>query len=208
VSERTLSAALVLLCAGLISPAAIAATHAERTLSPKALYQALLKVPRGSTALPDGYQSPTLGPITPSPTAKRHHVLGEIAIDVTKSGTAGARILYIVFPTRADALADWNEGARRLPAKRLTPPGFVPKPSAMFNAPVTAKNSAGKTVSFGTTTLAYMSGNLIVEVDTSSTSSTVRGDIVGTVALAQFAGSHLVSVTGPAAPVAPIAPIA
>jgi hypothetical protein len=194
--------ALVLVCAGCMAPAALATSH---ELSPKALYKALLKVPKGTTALPNGYQSPTLGPITPSAVAKSHHVIGEVAIDVTKKGSAGASILYIVFPTHADALADWNAGSRRIPKTRLAPPSFVPKPTAMFNAPVTAKNAAGKAVSFGTTTLVYVTGNIIVEVVTSSTASTKQGDILGTIGLAQFGSNPLASVRGPATPVTPIA---
>jgi hypothetical protein len=184
-----------------MAPTALAAAHNAGKLSPKALYQTLLKAP--VAGLPAGYQLLDVGKTTPSPQAKRHHTLGEVSISVTKSGTAGARILYIVFPTPADALADWNDGARRLPKVRLTPPGIVPKPSAMFNAPVTTKDSAGKPVTYGTTTLAYVTGNVIVEIDTSSTSSTERGDIIGTIALAQFAWNHLGAGFGPKAPAAP-----
>ena len=199
--------ALALVCTGCAVPAALAASHAEQNVSPKALYKALLKIPKGTTALPDGYQSPTLGPVTPSATAKSHHVIGEVAIGVSKSGTLGASILYIIFPTHADAIADWNEGTRKLPKKRVAPPAFVPRPSVMFNATVTAKNSAGKTVPVGTTTLAYVTGTLIVEVETSSTSNKALGDTAGTVGLVQFAAAHLSSVEKAAAP-APAGPIA
>ena len=132
-------------------------------------------------------------------------MIGEVAIGLTKTGTDGAWILYIVFPTHADALADWNQGTRALPKKRLTPPSFVPKPAAMFNAPVTARNAAGKTISVGTTTLAYVTGTIIVEVGTSSTSTTKQGDILGTIGLAQFATAHLRSVGGSVKPAPPIA---
>jgi hypothetical protein len=197
--------AVVLVCAGCTAPAVLAATRAEQNLSPQALYKALLKIPRGTTALPDGYQSPTLGPVTPSAISKRHHVIGEVAIGLSKSGTAGATILYVVFPTHADALADWNEGTSKLPKKRQTPPGFVPKPSAMFSAPMTEKNSTGKTISIGTTILAYVTGTLIVEVETSSTSTTKQGDLPGTTGLAEFAATHLSSVEKTAAPGGPVA---
>jgi hypothetical protein len=206
VSERRLCAVLALLSAGFVSPAALAASDADRKLSPKAAYQALIKVPRGKTALPKGYESPTLGPVPPSSTAKRHHAIGAVAISLTKPGTAGARILYLVFPTRADALADWKEASVGIPPTRLTPPSFLPRPSTMFNAAVVAADTPGKTMSFGTTTIAYVTGNFIVEVDTSSTSNKTQGDILGTIALAHFAAVHLASVTGPIAPVKPAKP--
>jgi hypothetical protein len=203
VSERRAFAAVLVLGAGLTSQAALAATDAERKLSPKAFYNALLKTPTPAL-LPDGYQTTRIASVPASPTAKRHHVVGEVAVLSTKRGTAGARILYIVFPTRAAALADWKDRARWLPSNRLPPPAFLPKPSVMFSAQARVKNSAGKLLLYGTTTLAYVTGNVVVEVDTSSATSTVRGDILGAIALAQFARRHLATVERQAAPAKPV----
>jgi hypothetical protein len=195
-------AAVVAVCTGLLAPAAFAR---EQNLSPKALYQALLKIPKTPTALPAGYQSPALGPSPPSPVAKSHHVVGEVAIGLSKKGTDGARILYIIFPTRADALADWNHGTSALPRPRLPPPSSVPKPAAMFNAAAHPRNAAGKTLSVGTTTLAYVTGTIIVEIDTSSLATLKHGDPAAMPLLAQFAVAHLKSVETPAPPAGPIA---
>jgi hypothetical protein len=197
--------AITLLSAAVLAPCALA--HGEK-LSPKALYKALLKIPKGETALPNGYESPTLGPIAPSSMAKSHHVIGDVVIGVAKAGTDGARIFYIVFPTHADALADWRKGTSSLPKSRRTPPSYVPKPAALFDAPAKIKNAAGKTVTVGTTTLAYVTGTIIIEVITSSTSSTKHGDIAGTIALGQFGASHLASVIASATPAPPAGPIA
>jgi hypothetical protein len=210
VSKRGLAAALVLVSAGLVTPPALSAARTEKKLKPKALYEALLKTP-ASAVLPGSYETVQIGIISPSATPKRHHVVGEVGIVATKTGTAGARIIYIVFPTRAEAMADWKEGSRELPRPRVPPPTVVPKPAAMFNVPETVKDSGGTPVTYGTTTLAYVTGNLIIEVDTSSTSTTAHGDIVGAIALAQFAFTRLGSIEGhvaPAAPVAPAGPIA
>jgi hypothetical protein len=204
VSKRRLCAALVLVGAGLVPPGALAAADAERKLSPKALYEALSKVPKGKAVLPNGYQSPTIGRVPLTPNAKRHHAVGAVGIDLAKPGTLGAGILFIVFPTRADALADWNEGVRRLPKTRLRPPSFFPKPSVMVNASVTLGNAPSRPI--GTTRLAFVVENIIIEVDTSSTSSTTHGDVLGAIALAQFAGRHLNSVTRAVAPVKPALP--
>jgi hypothetical protein len=206
VSERRLCAALVFLAAGVVSPGVLAKAETEQKLSPKQLYQALTKVPRERTALPNGYQSTSLGAVPSSKTARRHHVVGAVAIGVTKKGTAGARILYIVFPTRADALANWKEATRGLPKKRPVPPSFLPKPAAMFNATATLGRPPAKTTPLGTTTLVFVTGNLVVQVDTSSLTNVKHGDVLGAIALAQFAGTHLASVAGPAAPAKPAEP--
>jgi hypothetical protein len=194
----------LLLAAGAAVTAAAAAAQANN-LSPQALYKALVKLPKGTTSLPAGYTSPTLGPLKPSSNAKRHHVIGEVSIGLAKTGTDGARILYIVFPTHADALADWKDGTSHLPNTRLTTPTNLPKPAVLFDAPVTTKSSSGKTITVGTTSLAYVSGNLIIEVDTSSTTSKAHGDPGAVPALAAFAASHLASVEHSVTPPGPIA---
>ena len=75
----------------------------------------------------------------------------------------------------------------------------------MANATAHPRNAAGKTITVGTTTLAYLTGTIIVEVDTSSTSTPKHGDVPGNIGLAQFAAAHLKSIETPAKPTAPIA---
>ena len=177
--ERRPCALLVLVCAGLLAPATQAA------LPPAVLLQSLLHTAVAGSSLPVGYRAPRIGPVTPSARAKLHHVVGEVDIVASKTGSAGARVTYIVFPTHADALADWTDGLRHSPKTSLLPPSSVPQPAAMFNVPATAK------VTYGATVLAHLTGNLIVEVETTSTSNATHGDEKGAVALARFALAHL-----------------
>jgi hypothetical protein len=172
----------ILVFAGLLAPAA------SPQLSPTALYQALLQGPVEASSLPAGYGSPRVAVGTPSTRAKSHHVVGEVDMLASKRGTAGARVLYIVFPNSADALADWKDGLRHSPKTRLSPPSSVAQPAAMFNLAATGTTKIGATI------LGCLRGNLIVEVETSSTSSAAHGDIQGAAALARFALTHLHSL--------------
>jgi hypothetical protein len=138
-----------------------------------------------------GYQAQGLGAVALSPNAKRHHAVGAVAVIATKTGTAGARILFIVFPTHASALADWKEGVTAFPKKRITPPPFAPKPSAMFDKPQTVNDSAGNRFTIGTTTVAFVNGNVIVQIETTSTKSSTKGDTLGALTLSQYALTHL-----------------
>ena len=184
--------ALALACAGLVAPSATAA----RQLTPNALHQALLKAPVATSDLPAGYMSPRVVAGSPSTRAKSHHVVGEVSIGAVKAGTAGAQVLYIVFPTVADASADWADGLRHAPTPHLAGPSSVPKPSALFHGQQTVTNSTGDRVTIGTTILGYRIGNIIVEVETTSTSSTAHGDEQGAIALAKFALDHLNATKG------------
>jgi hypothetical protein len=178
-------------CALLVlAGAAFAVPAAHSALPPAALLQSLLNTPVTASSLPAGYGSPSVITGTPSARAKSHHVLGEVDVLATKAGTAGARVLYIVFPTHADALADWNDGLRHSPKTRLLPPTSVPQPAVMFNLPATA------TMKYGATIVGHLTGNLIIEVETSSTASIIHGDVSGASALAKFGLAHLQTLGG------------
>ncbi len=178
---RRACAVLALVSAGLIAPAARPEIRAVQELPPAVLYQSLLQTPVAASSLPAGYRSPRVGAATPSARAKLHHVLGEVDVLASKNGSVGARVTYIVFPTHADALADWTDGLRHSPKTHLLPPSSVPQPAVMFNAPATAK------VAYGATVLGHLTGNLIVEVETTSLSNAAHGDEQGAIALARFA---------------------
>ena len=168
--------------------AALLAPTAGAQLSPTALYQALLKEPVDASSLPAGYRSAHVSAGTPSARAKSHHVVGEADILVSKSGTAGARVLYIVFPNSADALADWKDGLRNSPKPLLEPPSSIAQPAVMFDVAATGTSTIGATI------LGCLRGNLIVEVETTSTSSKAHGDVQGAAALTRFALGHLKSL--------------
>src|SRR5581483_7595498 len=95
--------------------------------SPKALYNALL-VARVKGVLPT--------PTQPGGQAKRHHVVGEMLINLTGGRT---RIAYVVFPSHADALGNYQDGIRALKSIRTvrkirTQVSGLPKPSVLVDA--------------------------------------------------------------------------
>jgi hypothetical protein len=116
--------------------AALSAT--ERVPSPQALYRALLTDRLSQSELPAGFSSPRTKAKRPEPggNPQRHHVVGEVEIDLNGGR---ARIVYAIFPTRADALANHAAGVQGLKSiKGITKvqspvPGF-PKPSLILDA--------------------------------------------------------------------------
>src|SRR5579859_1594362 len=95
--------------------------------SPKALYNALLV-------------SPVSG-VTPTPTragsnSRRHHVVGEMLINFDGGHS---RIAYVVFPTHADALANYADGIqalKKIRSVRKVEKSVVglPRPSVLVDA--------------------------------------------------------------------------
>jgi hypothetical protein len=78
-----------------------------RTPSPQALYKALLRSRIPRSQLPKGFHGPQISRADPDATDRRHHVVGEVEIDFDRDKGS---ILYLVFPTRADARGDLNDG--------------------------------------------------------------------------------------------------
>lgn len=147
------------------------------------------KIP--SSQLPSGFYSASTGVAQPSSRAKRHHVVGEVQIDID-SGDAG--IFYLIFQTPKDALADWKDVdlAHQSGMKgRLPVPSGFPTPALMLNGSITGKNFLGKKVTNGITLLAFVAGSVIVESVTTSTSNTESGDVPATVSLGKLAFRHL-----------------
>jgi len=172
---------------GLVCAVGALAGHAA--VSPQNLYQRLLTSSIPDSALPSGYYSSTTGISKPSDNAKRHHVVGEVEINLDNSD---AVIDYIVFPTRADAVADWKDANMRGHAKStLTAPPDFPWPALMINQSITGKNVFGKKVTNGVTFLGFTSKNVIVSAATISTDNTESGDIPGTIRLGRYALKHL-----------------
>lgn len=130
--------------AATLAVALATAVAASAAPSPKALYNALLvQAVKGAT--------PT--PTRPGSQAKRHHVVGELLINFSGGRS---RIAYVVFPTHADALGNYEDGIRALKfihsvrkIKTLIP--GLPKPSVLVNA-----SQSG----IGVTQITFVSGNV------------------------------------------------
>ena len=145
--------------------------------SPKALYKALLKSPVAGVK-PAAVQ--------PGSNSSRHHVVGEVEIDF---GGGGTRIVYGVFPTRADAVADLADGVASLKnvhgiskiAKSV--PG-LPKPSVLVDV---LQNG------LGVTQVTFVKGN-VVSVAQSIKPKAKSGDEKVATSVAQLALRHLKSV--------------
>ena len=69
----------------------------------------------------------------------------------------------------------------------LPAPEMFPTPSLIVNASITGNNLLGKKVTNGVTILGLVSGSVIVEAITTSTSNSDSGDIPGSIALGKFA---------------------
>jgi len=159
----------------LLAATAISAVAAVPT--PKALYKALLESPVAG-AKPRAVQ--------PGPNSTRHHVVGEAEIDYAGGSK---RIVYVVFPTHADAVGNHADGVRQLKAihgisKIEKPVPGLPKPSVLVDA------SEGR---LGVTQVTFVAGN--VEIAAQSIKANAKdGDEKVAKSVAQLALRHLRSV--------------
>lgn len=157
--------------------------------SPQQLYQRLLTTPLRASTLPSDFSSPKTGVYSVSSTGKKHHAVGGVEIDFNSGDAA---IIYLVFPTRADSVADWKDANLKKQAKTTVPaPPTFPWPALIANSSIKGKNVFGKTVTNGVTDFAFTSKNVIVQAITTSTDNKESGDITGSIALGRFALKHL-----------------
>jgi hypothetical protein len=169
-----------------LSALALAGTAAAASPSPEKVYRALLTARVLAPELPVGFKSPRIAKNAPGPIPKRHHVVGEVEIDLNGGQSA---IVYVVFPTKADALAAYNDGVRELKttqgvvAVRSPVPG-LPKPSVSVDA-----SAQG----LGITQVTLVSGNIEIATETARHGGK-HGDRAGALALAKAALRHLASV--------------
>jgi hypothetical protein len=170
----------------------LTASAAGSRVTPAALYLKLLSSSIPSSQLPSGDYSASTGIESPSSNAKSNHVEGEVEIDIDGGDAA---IEYDIFPSKADALADWKDAdfSHEQNVTTLPVTGF-PKPAEIINASETGDNAFGKKVTNGVSLLAFVVGYVIVEAATRSTTNTRSGDIPGAIALGKLAISHLESV--------------
>ncbi len=164
----------------------LAGAAAAANPSSQKVYQALLTTRISTSELPAGFTSPRTVKNTPGPTPRRHHVVGEVEIDLNGGQSA---IVYVVFPTKADALAAYDDGVRELKTTKgvvsfRSPAPGLPKPSVTVDA-----SASG----LGITQVTLVSGNVEIATETARHGGK-HGDRAGTVVLAKAALRHLVAV--------------
>ena len=174
---------------------AIGATaRATSETTPQALYFRLLKTPITASDLPPGYLTADIGIGSLTKRAQKFHAVGEV--DVTIDG-GHAFIDFIVFPSRAAAIADWKDSKddfhKNTDTQQPAPPD-LPWPAIIGNSSITGKSATGKAVTNGVTTLSFTPKNVIVQTFTLATDHTGSGDIPGTIKLARYALRHLHAV--------------
>ena len=139
--------------------------------TPRALYEALLTKPTASK-LPTGFHKARRVPYALNDQARRHHALGGVEIDIDRD----AAIIYLVYATRADAVADWKEtNIKQHGTTSDTAPGRFPWPAVIINYSIAGKDVSGKTVTNGVTDLAFTSRNVIVQALTMSATKKASG---------------------------------
>jgi hypothetical protein len=153
-----------------------------RTASPQTLYKALLATPLTKSQLPAGFHSAKVKAKANGPTPSRHHAVGEVEV-ILDSGQA--RVVYVIFPTRANALGNHADGVKALKTMKglkvqLSAPG-VPTPSLIINS-----SENGLEV----TQVSFVAGNVEINAQTFSSSAT-GGDVESTLRLALFALRHI-----------------
>lgn len=157
--------------------AATAITAVSAVPAPKALYKALLHSPVAGA-------KPKV--VRPGPNSTRHHVVGEVEIDYAGGSK---RIVYVVFPTHADAVGNHTDGVRQLKTIRgiskieKTVPG-LPKPSVLVDA------SEGR---IGVTQVTFVAGNVEIAAQSIKPNARTGGEKAAT-SVAQLALRHLRSV--------------
>jgi hypothetical protein len=176
---------LVILAGGAIFLSLAGVPAAANGSSPSALYRALLRSPFPESQLPAGLSSPRTSARKQIATnARRHHVIGEVEIDLNK-GQAG--IVYAVFPTRRDARGNYEDALRALNGlpeiKSQLPAPNLPQPAVILS---------GSQSGVRFTTVAFVSGNLgITTTATNYLSKSKSANELAALGLARAALRHL-----------------
>jgi hypothetical protein len=156
--------------------------------SPKTLYEALAKAYPDSQ-LPAGFSSAKVTRAGVSPTAHRHHAVGEVGVAV-KGPDPGDFIFYVIFSTPAEAgidLADARLGGREHRIGKV--PGYK-LPSSWYTGSDTRQNAQGRKVTHGLTGMFVADGSVLVAVVTDSTHKG-SGNVPAALALLKSALGHL-----------------
>ncbi len=94
---------------------------------PAALFRSLLKTPIRTSSLPAGFDAPKIVNIPLSANSKRHHAVG--TVDVIFGTGEYASLVYDVFPTHADAIADFRAAKGHPSDTTAAAQGFFPQPA-------------------------------------------------------------------------------
>jgi len=146
-----------------------------------------VKTPIRAASLPSGFDAPKLINIPPSDNSKQHHAVG--TIDVIFGTGDYASLVYDVFPTRADAVADYRASKGHPGDTTGAAPDSFPKPSKIVSGSIVLH---GRTA--GISGVEFVDGNVIVLAATTSPVSAHHGDIPGALALARFGLRHLAAI--------------
>ena len=118
------------------------AASGAQAKSPRALYKALLTSVIPRSQLPVGFHSSTTKAFRIGAEQKRHHAIGEVSIDLDDGRNAS--IVYVVFPTRTDAVANLADGLKHLKTQQGTTtapaPNGLPKPSIVIRFSVQGRS--------------------------------------------------------------------
>ncbi len=164
--------------------------------SPRSLYNALLTQPFRTSELPAGFASARVALSVPGKAARQHHVVGEVEV-TTEIANANTSILYLVFPTAADARADIREalqnGLRRVPGGV---PGYTKLPNKLWTGAVADTTAGGKIVTNRAALTAVAKGNVLISTVAISTERTDEKNVRAGVLLLDAAMKHLSLVEG------------
>lgn len=149
---------------------------AAATLSPAALVRALKTTPYISI----GSFKSTIEPFPASANSKAHHSVGQVQIVFASVYL----ILYVVFPTHQDAVADFK-AVRGVPTATVTPaPSFFPKPSR--ETTIGGDQAAA---------IEWVDGNVLVLASTLDAEALQPGELINaTTLIATSAWAHLHAV--------------
>jgi len=189
-----LAAAMALAGLGHVS----AAQASTRSAPPSAVdvYRQLLTKPIRASALPPGFGRAAVNASAGSARARRHHSVGAVVVTLNKPPdlTLGS-LSYVVYPSRSDALA----GTLPFPAPpgrsitHLTLSGAFLRGSQLVTSSI-VRNLAGKTFQFTFVQVALIDGNVAIAAATIAPSPGAAGQVLKTVALAEFAQARLATV--------------
>jgi hypothetical protein len=180
-------------CTCLVGASASTATAAA---SPQRLYTSLLITPFPDPQLPSGFDTARVTLLKPKPSgnAMRHHVVGEVAVDMNGPDPDDG-IFYVVFPTARDARADLSRAV--LSRGHFSVVGKVPGyslPSIWLVGSLKLKNVAGGTDTDGATVMALVKGNVLVLSFTDSGTNLESGNTPAALELLKAALHHLALV--------------
>jgi hypothetical protein len=165
----------------------VAAAPAAASPEPAALARALLKTPIRTAEFPVGLDTPRIMRIPLSENSKRHHAVG--TVDVIFGTGDYASLVYAVFPTRVDAIADYRATTGHPGDTTAAAPDSFPKPSKIVSGSLVLN---GQTA--GISGVEFVDGNVIVLAATTSITNAHRGNIPGAIALARFGLRHLAAI--------------